>query len=270
MPDWFLLTEDKPLSAAENMARDELMFRRAHDRECGFFRLYEWKKPSFSFGVSQRIEKAVNREFVVSHDCEYVRRVTGGKTVLHNDELTYSVVSSETIFYRDHDLFKSYLLIARVLLEALRRIGVPAELSNPKSDSQLARSSNPCFSFPTPNEIEARGRKILGSAQKRDNQALLQHGSIPYRIDYALYGAGANFRAELLERSMTCVSAECSSSKEELKGSLVSAMRDFVERDFLPLGADFFSGPVYEELLEKYRSESWNERAEFPAAGERQ
>ncbi len=262
MPDWYLLHEEKALSAEENMARDEFLFLRAQQEKIGVLRLYQWEKPSFSFGVSQRLAKAVNLNFIREHNLAYVRRITGGKTVLHNDEITYAVVSSEDVFFQDNDLYKSYLLIARVLLQAFQKLGIPAELSNPRSNSTLARSNNPCFSFPTPNEIEVNGKKIAGSAQKRNNRALLQHGSIPYSIDYELYARGANFSADLLKTSMTAVSFECQASKQELGLSIISAFEEFLQQRFQKLDQHFFNDRIYSRLIAKYRSPAWNENAE--------
>ena len=193
-PSWFLLLETEPRRAAENMARDEYLFRLCHERKCGFFRIYAWERPSFSTGVSQKADKALNLDFIKANGCDYVRRITGGKTVLHDHEITYAVASSEDLFFKEHDLHQSYLLISRVLVQALQSLGVEAALSQ-GSPSELSRSHNPCFSFPTPNEIEVNGKKIIGSAQKRDKQALLQHGSIPLTMNYDLYAGGANFTA---------------------------------------------------------------------------
>ena len=72
---------------------------------------------------------------------------TGGKTVLHDHEITYAVVSSEDLFFKEHDLHQSYMLISRVLVQAMRSLGVDASLSK-GSAAELSRSSNPCFSFP--------------------------------------------------------------------------------------------------------------------------
>ena len=76
---WYLLLENEPLTAAENMARDEYLFNCCHEKKMGFFRLYSWKNPSFSFGASQKIGRAIDVEFINNNNCSYVRRITGGK-----------------------------------------------------------------------------------------------------------------------------------------------------------------------------------------------
>jgi len=239
------------------MARDEYMFRLCHESKCGFFRIYGWQRPSFSIGVSQKVDKALNLDFIKANGCAYVRRITGGKTVLHDREITYAVASSEDLFFKEHDLHQSYLLISRVLVQALRSLGVDATLSQ-GSPAELSRSHNPCFSFPTPNEIEVKGKKIIGSAQKRDKQALLQHGSIPLTMNYDLYAGGANFSSALLARSMTTWSDISDSAARELTAALVEGFRSFIGQEFQLLEFSPEAERQIAVLTEKYASDAWN------------
>ncbi len=257
MASWFLLLEPAAADAASNMARDELIFQLCHERRAGFLRLYSWKQPTFSYGVSQKAARAINLEFIQSRGCRYVRRITGGKTVLHDDEITYALVSSEDVFYRDHDLHQSYLLIARVLVRALQRIGIAARLAQGSSGA-ISRSDSPCFSFPTPNEIEAGGKKIIGSAQKRDKTALLQHGSIPWRMNYELYAGGARFAAEHLRSSMTTVGDLTAAGRQELCTALVDCFQEFVGQELQATGIEALDDGRLAPLIEKYSSDAWN------------
>ena len=256
-PSWSLLLETEPRRAAENMARDEYLFRLCHESKRGFLRIYAWERPSFSTGVSQKAEKALNLDFIKANGCDYVRRITGGKTVLHDHEITYAVASSEDLFFKEHDLHQSYLLISRVLMKALRSLGVEATLSQ-GSPSELSRSHNPCFSFPTPNEIEVNGKKIIGSAQKRDKEALLQHGSIPLTMNYELYASGANFRPDLLARSMTTWHDISGHDPIDLTAALVESFTSFIGTDFLPLEFGPEDRRQLAVLAEKYSSDAWN------------
>jgi lipoate-protein ligase A len=257
MSNWYLLNETKQLSAAENMARDEYLFHLCHNLKIGFFRLYTWSNPSFSFGISQKITKALNLEYIEKNGFSYVRRVTGGKAVLHNDEITYAVISSEDIFYKEHDLYQSYMLIAKVLIAAFKRLGLDASLSA-GSPAKLSKSNNPCFSFPTPNEIEIAGKKIIGSAQKRDNTALLQHGSIPMNMDYELYAQGTNSQAEFIAKSMTTLNRVCIKSSQDLKIALIKSFQSFIGSELQ--GFEFNNNQKHEiaKLEEKYASKEWN------------
>ena len=244
------------------MARDEYLFDLCQEKKMGFFRLYSWEIPSFSFGVSQKITKAVNTEFIENNGCAYVRRITGGKTVLHNDEITYSVVSSEDIFYKDNDLYRSYMLISKVLVDAFNAIGLDAYLSGgtPPDHLSLAKSSNPCFSFPTPNELEIGGKKIVGSAQKRNENALLQHGSIPLSMDYELYARGAGSRPRIIERSMTTLNEVSDKTPDDLRCSLMNSFKAFIDRPLEDFEFDAKDKQHIAEIEKKYRSHHWNFR----------
>ena len=250
-----------PLSASANMARDEYLFNLCHEKKLGFFRLYGWERPSFSFGVSQKISNALNLEFIQKNkdSFSYVRRITGGKAVLHDDEVTYSVVSSEDIFYRDNDLYRSYMLISNALVNAFHAVGLKAYLSQ-GSPSHLSKTSNPCFSFPTPNELEIDGKKIVGSAQKRDKEALLQHGSIPVSMNYELYAQGANSRPAIIKRSMTTLSEVSNITRQQLMDSLARSFEAFIRCPLEEFQFDEKQEKAIAGIEEKYRSKEWNYR----------
>jgi lipoate-protein ligase A len=241
------------------MARDEYLFHLCHQKKIGFFRLYSWAVPTFSFGVSQKIAKAIDVDVVNERKCTYVRRITGGKTVLHDDEMTYAVSSSEDIFYRDHDLYRSYLLISTVLANAFQSLGIAAYLSQ-GSPAHLSKSSNPCFSFPTPNELEIQGKKIAGSAQKRDKHALLQHGSIPISMNYELYAAGTRSNSGFIKEKMTTLSQVSGKTKEQLSQALITAFQAFIRQPLEVFEFDAKDRHAIAEIQAKYNSHSWNYR----------
>lgn len=239
------------------MARDEYLFHLCHQKKLGFFRLYSWEKPTFSFGVSQKITNAIDVDFIQQNNCAYVRRITGGKTVLHHHEITYAVISSEDIFYRDNDLYRSYMLISTMLVNAFHSLGLDARLSK-GSPSHLAKSNNPCFSFPTANELEINGKKIVGSAQKRDNQALLQHGSIPISMDYELYAAGTHSRAAIIKRSMTTLSEAADKTKDQLIQALIDSFQTFIRQPMEEFEFQQEDIQAIAEIEKKYKSKDWN------------
>ncbi len=258
MSRWFLLQEEKPLPAAVNMARDEFLFEWCRNRDVGILRIYAWEQASFSIGVSQKVNRAVNLDLVREEGHPLVRRVTGGKTVLHDDELTYAVISSEDIFHRKNDLLQSYRLIAGILVEMFLKVDIPAELSTQRN-ATLARSNHPCFSFPTPNEIEIKGLKIVGSAQKRNTSALLQHGSIPFSMNYELYARATRMRADRIREHMTTVrDISPSVTREDLSRALVSAFQDFTGQPFEEYDIGSQDQQVIQDLVGKYDSMDWN------------
>ncbi len=257
MAPWYLIDDRTPLPAARNMAVDEALFQYCHHSRASFLRLYSWDLPSFSFGASQRAGRAIDRDFISAHGGAWVRRITGGKTVLHHREVTYSVVSSADVFFQDHDLLASYLLISQVLVSALRSLGLPAELSA-GSPAELSRSANPCFSFPTRHEIEVAGRKIVGSAQKRDRQALLQHGSIPLAMDYDLYAGGSRFPADRLRQSMVSLGEISTRGDADLRAALIAAFAEFAGTGLVPFSSQDLDPAELAALEAKYGSDRWN------------
>jgi lipoate-protein ligase A len=257
MPEWFLLHDLNTCSAAENMARDEYLFHLCRSRKCGFLRVYSWSRPTFSFGVNQKISRALNLEFIRQHDHAFVRRITGGKTVLHDHEITYALATSEDIFFRENDLYRSYLLISQVIARAFENIGVKAMLCSARS-SAYSRTDHPCFSFPAPNEIEIDGKKIVGSAQKRDKLALLQHGSIPITMDYELYSRGTHASQSFLENRMTTLSEVTNRPADDFRHSLISSFEDFLGVKFGSFHPDRDENDEIRKITEKYQSRDWN------------
>jgi len=137
-------------------------------------RIYRWSAPTVSFGRNEpardRYDPAAGREAGV----EFVRRPTGGRAVLHDQELTYSVVLPLETGVGPR---ATYGLINRGLVEALRSLGVPAVMAVGRR-SPAGLDSGPCFEEPAPGEVTVAGRKLVGSAQARLEGALLQHGSL--------------------------------------------------------------------------------------------
>ncbi len=253
----YLILDKKPKSATMNMAVDEFLYNYCQSNKAGFLRIYFWEKPTFSFGVSQKIHKAVNIDYIKKNNYSFIRRITGGKTVLHDDEITYSIISSEDVFYTDNDLYKSYMLIAKVLVRSFNQIGINAYLSK-GSPPRLSKTNMPCFSFPTPNEIEYNGKKLVGSAQKRNNKALLQHGSIPITMNYDTYADGAKSNRRLIENMMVPLDDIDKLKKDELISSIISNFEKFIKGSFDEFE---FSEDHIEEIKEiekKYNSEKWN------------
>ncbi len=177
MKEWRLIIDKTPLPGALNMAVDEFLFRSLRDEPRTFLRFYQWAKPTASLGYSQAVEKVLDLDYCRRNGIDVVRRITGGKLVLHHREITYSVVSSDTEVFSS-TVAESYRLISNALLCGLEKMGLQAKLAGPPPAS-YGRGNMPCFSYPARDEIEIDGRKIVGSAQKRVGRRFLQHGSIP-------------------------------------------------------------------------------------------
>ncbi len=182
MKRWKLIEETPPASGAWNMALDDYLFQSlSEDRPQTFLRFYAWEKPTVSLGYSQRADRVLDEAFRLSHGIDVVRRITGGKLVLHDREVTYSLNSSDTSLFSSK-LSDSYRLISLGLMRGLEKMGLTPRLSDPPPEAYI-RGNLPCFSYPARNEIEIQGLKLVGSAQKRVGGRFLQHGSIPLDED---------------------------------------------------------------------------------------
>jgi len=186
MNKWIFL-DTGPNLGLYNMAVDEELLARAQGGDrVPVLRFYGWNPPAVSLGRFQKTEDAVNIEACKQRGFDIVRRITGGRAVLHCYELTYSIISRTDNPLFPPNVHGTYKVIAEGLVGGLRNLGIPAEVvSRTSRHAHLveARVKDPaCFSSPSWYEIVVNGKKIIGSAQRRMSHAFLQHGSI--LIDY--------------------------------------------------------------------------------------
>ena len=170
---WRLLIA-APRSGAENMARDTALQARAARTGETVFSVYSWSRPTLSFGRNQPASGLYDLDKIRAAGIDVVRRPTGGRAILHNHEVTYSVTAP---MEDAASLRETYSRINRILQTGLGRLGIAVV---PASSSARAAvpSIRPCFETPAEGELVARGGKLVGSAQYRDDGGLLQHGSI--------------------------------------------------------------------------------------------
>jgi lipoyl(octanoyl) transferase len=209
--NWIFI-DSGPNTGAHNMSVDEELLNRAQAGDSTpVLRFYTWSPPAVSLGRFQKLETAVNQDACKRRGFDIVRRITGGRAVLHNAELTYSVVSRIDNPLFPPDVLGTYKVIAAGLLAGLADLGIDAEMvSRGGSNAALVNktdSSPSCFSSPSWYEIVVRGRKIIGSAQRRLSHAFLQHGSI--LIDYdpvleaeVICGGGSDGRVTSVRREL--------------------------------------------------------------------
>jgi len=174
---WGLL-DSGHCDAATNMAIDEaLLTWHSEGKIPPTIRFYGWEKPSLSVGQFQKSDKTIDFSGVEKYHCDFVRRLTGGSAVLHDDELTYSIIVSENHPKIPTTVNKAYYILSQGLLEGYRMLGIDASLAEPKQ-SRSSRSAV-CFETSAIYEMMVDGKKISGNAQTRMKGVLLQHGSIP-------------------------------------------------------------------------------------------
>ena len=278
---WRLLITP-PASGAWNMAVDETLLEAVERGESKpALRLYAWEPACLSIGYTQPCADADPLR-LAARGWDLVRRPTGGRAILHTDELTYAVIGPETEPRLAGSVLVSYKRLAAALLAALQQLGIPAEAS---PDPLPARSAAPappgverrkqegpvCFEVPSNYEITAGGKKLVGSAQARRREGVLQHGSLPLsgdltRITQALAypneAARAAAASRLLERAATV---------QDLLGRPLSwdtAARAFVTAFSQTLKLDFLEEPLSEAeeqrarvlVVEKYANQEWTGR----------
>ena len=144
-------------------------------------RFYAWNPPAVSCGYGQRIEREVDSTACRALGVDIVRRPTGGRAVLHWEELTYSVVCDPRALNSTEGIEGAHRAIAEGLAKGLRLFGAEVEVERsrkPVGRSRGPQATSPCFTSTARWELKCQGRKLVGSAQRRVRQGLLQHGSI--------------------------------------------------------------------------------------------
>jgi lipoate-protein ligase A len=165
------------------MAVDEALLDSARDGELTL-RLYGWEPGCLSFGRNQTARGRYDVARAADRGIDVVRRPTGGRSVFHWRELTYSVTAPAEALGGLRD---TYLKINRALASGLRGLGAPAEVVEARRSGPSPRPTvRACFRDPLPGEVVADGRKLIGSAQWRDGEALLQHGSLLLHNDQSI------------------------------------------------------------------------------------
>lgn len=182
MRQWRVITHPF-LAGYENMAIDEAILHGVSSgKQPPTLRLYGWSPFCLSLGYGQATSDA-DSERLHAHGWGIVRRPTGGKAILHGDELTYSVALPIDHELAQGDVVSSYRRISTALMHALEQLGIA-----PQSEQQAKGNKGlgaVCFEVPSHYEITVYGRKLIGSAQVRRKAGILQHGTLPLWGDIA-------------------------------------------------------------------------------------
>jgi lipoate-protein ligase A len=232
-------------------------------------RLYAWTPACLSLGHAQPFSD-VDMNRLKRHGWEVVRRATGGRAILHTDELTYSVIAPSNEPRVEGSVLESYNRLAQALLLAVKELELPVEMKEGKTNGNS--TPNPvCFEVPSTYEITVDGKKLIGSAQARKKEGVLQHGSLPLtgdltRICQALVFENESAREDaarrLLERATTVESAlGVGVSWEKAKQAFVHAFEAQLGLSFEPDELSKSESKRADELVkEKYDHPSWTER----------
>jgi lipoyl(octanoyl) transferase len=176
------LIKNKPAPGAWNMAVDEALLRSMKPGQLPVLRFYAWDPPCVSLGYAQSYGD-LDPDALVRFKWDVVRRPTGGRAILHTDELTYSVVAPYDEPRIEGGVLESYHRLSQALLASLHILNLPAEAQ--QAPVYRATNGPVCFEVPSNYEITLGGKKIIGSAQARKKEGVLQHGTLPLNGDLA-------------------------------------------------------------------------------------
>ncbi len=234
---WQLIV-DGAIDGVSNMAIDSALLDEVESSSSPrtIVRFYGWIRPTVSLGRNQKVEKAVDADYCKAKGISIVHRPTGGRAVLHDDELTYAVISNDAAYFGD-TIYGNYKRVSEALRLGYQRLGVPVVLASEtrRTTTERAGPDLPCFVSTSRYELTVGGRKIVGSAQRRVRKSFLQHGSMLITCDCeALARVTKTDDLEDLNLQMAGM-AEFLPSRptiEELTGVFTRAFQDYFGIDF--------------------------------------
>ena len=278
--EWRLI-KDSYHTGFMNMAIDEaIMIAHREGLVPPTIRFYQWSPPAVSLGYFQDLQKEIDVDVCQNMGIDIVRRPTGGKAVLHDKELTYSFIIKENHPLVNDSILETYKKISGGMIRGLSYLGITAELvplreklksapSGNEAKSEISHSDikSICFSVPSQYEVQVEGKKIVGSAQVRKREIVLQHGSLLIELEKDKLFSVFNFpSAQIREGLKTRFKA--TSLEEILKKKInFSELSEILPRGFEEeFGVRLVEGKLTEqeekiskELLEnKYSTYEWN------------
>ncbi|UXS28227.1 lipoate--protein ligase family protein [Staphylococcus delphini] len=255
-----------------NMALDEALLNFVSRGEIDpVVRFYTWNPPTLSIGYFQRLSKEIDISKVKEKGYGLVRRQTGGRGVLHDKELTYSVIVPEAHPDMPQTVTEAYRVISGGLLEGFKSLGFDAHFAVPRSKEEREKLKQPrssvCFDAPSWYELVVEGKKIAGSAQTRQKGVILQHGSILQDVDIDDLFDMFIFKNERLKAKMKEAFVEKAVAINDLSDETVTlaqmeeafkeGFKKALDIEFKPLELTAAQLEEVKALEEKYRSEAF-------------
>lgn len=262
------------LPAAMNMAIDEaVLTMHSQGKTPPTLRFYTWKPAALSIGYFQKAEKEIHFDKLREYGLDFVRRQTGGRAVLHDQELTYSVTISEQYPGMPSQVNEAYRVISNGLLKGFQYLGFQAEMVSLASEEEKEKysslGSSACFDSPSWYELVVEGKKVAGSAQTRQKGAILQHGSILLDWDVDMLFDVLRFSSERVKQRMKgafldkAVAINLLGTKKvslaEAKEAFFQGFADGLHIDLIPGELTVEERELAEQLArERYSSQDWN------------
>jgi len=278
--EWRLI-KDSYHTGFMNMAIDEaIMIAHREGLAPPTIRFYQWSPPAVSLGYFQDLKKEIDVDACKNLGIDIVRRPTGGKAVLHDKELTYSFIIKENHPLVNNSILETYKKISGGMIRGLSYLGITAELvplrekskggsltKGEESEIHHSGFKSICFSVPSQYEVQVEAKKIVGSAQVRKREIVLQHGSLLIELEKDKLFSVFNFPSvQIRERLKTRFNA--TSLEEILKRKInFSELSEILPRGFEEeFEVRLVEGKLTEqeekiskELLEnKYSTYEWN------------
>jgi lipoate-protein ligase A len=230
MKKWIIL-ELSETSLLDNMSIDLLLLEKyIKNSEYPILRFYNWKQNTLSIGRNQNIEE-INIDFCKKNNIKIVRRPTGGKAVLHQGDLTYSIVaSSKDGFY--NNINESYLQVSQAIINGLNSEFKDLNLQIGNDSTKEYVNNSFCFDNSTITDINVNGKKIIGSAQLRKGNFFLQHGSIILNQDFELLKGIFNNKLKL---SLTSFYLQLNyvPEYEIIKNCIIKGFKNYFKIEFI-------------------------------------
>lgn len=209
------------LTGKENMQKDSDLLDFAISEKLSYpiFRLYGWRPACISLGRNQQ-DSFIDKKFLKDTNIDVVKRLTGGRALLHDDEITYSFICPISYLNHGENVTKSYIEISQILIEKFAKLGIELDFGSSKP---VNTKFDYCMLISTGADLCYRGKKLIGSAQCRKEGYILQHGSILY-----------NYNRQLLEKIFhENVSTDAITSIKEInpklsKQQVIDALSDTV------------------------------------------
>lgn len=255
-----------------NMAMDEALLNFVSRGEIDpVIRFYTWNPATLSIGYFQRLQKEIDIEKVNEKGFGLVRRQTGGRGVLHDKELTYSVIVPESHPNMPSTITEAYRVISQGLLEGFKNLGFETYFAVPRSKEEREKLKQPrssvCFDAPSWYELVVEGRKIAGSAQTRQKGVILQHGSILQDIDidelfdmfiFKNDRLKAKIKEAFVEKAVAINDiSDTHITLSEMEKAFEEGFKTGLSIEFKPLELSEQQLAEVKELEEKYRSDDW-------------
>lgn len=267
MRQWRLIY-DKPTSGARNMAIDAAILAAVgRGDQPPTLRVYDWSPFCLSLGYGQTSRDA-DMQRLEYFGWDIVRRPTGGRAILHGDELTYSVALPMHHELAHGDIVESYRRLSTALVAALEHLGLSPR--SERNDDQPKKKGPVCFEVPSHYEITVNGHKLIGSAQVRRKNGILQHGSLPLRGDvaricqalqYESDGARQQAAASVRQRAVTLADVGFDVTWQTAADAIIGGFRDcfdveLIEGELSPAEVDE-SNALHEST---YGNAEWTHR----------